>query len=56
LEEYAAKLESKAERSIKIVTVSADVQGDVSKMENKDMQSLNLFGLPLEVYNRDSSR
>jgi hypothetical protein len=25
-------------------------------MDNKDMQAVNLFGLPLDVYNRDSQR
>jgi hypothetical protein len=37
--------------------VSADVAADIQNMEVKDMQQVNLFGLPIgDAYNRDAGR
>lgn len=39
-----------------VVQVDADVAADIRQMDGKDMQKVNLFGLPLDMYNRDSAR
>ena len=55
---YTARLEMEKDqiRKDNLVQVSADVAADIQMMEGKDMQQVNLFGLPLDMYNRDAGR
>ena len=41
---------------MKEVQVSASVEQDVQQMKSDQMEQLNLFGLPLDSYNRDTTR
>ena len=36
--------------------VSATVEEDIKQMKTNQMEQLNLFGLPLENYNRDTTK
>lgn len=55
LETYGARIEQKQEKSSMHI-VSADVAGDIKKMDNKNLEAMNLFGLPLDLYNREAGR
>lgn len=36
--------------------MTADVAGDLKKMDNKNLEAMNLFGLPMDLYNREAGR
>jgi len=50
LKEYAVKLEQENERlsGRAEFLIQADVKKDVEEMEQKQMETLNLFGLPMD--------
>lgn len=58
IEKFAIRIETKAEKANKSSTefVTGDVAADIQSMDQKDMQSVNLFGLPLDNYNRDTTQ
>lgn len=55
LETYGANIEQRQEKAHSHF-VTADVATDIKQMDNKNLESMNLFGLPQDLYNREAGR
>lgn len=55
IEEYAAKIETKTDQKFSQTTT---IKEEIKDMGSRvgDMQSLNLFGLPLDLESRDTGK